>query len=162
MYKRLSILAVFVLLLTAGLTVAAEPGHRGGGHFADRLAERLDLTTDQKAAWQNLREEHRAEVEPLMTRVHEQRDQIREALESGSADATAVGQLMINNHQVHQQIKASREAMEEAFRNLLTTEQQQTLDEIKASRGERGMRGHRGHRGSGHGGPGHGGPGFGL
>ncbi|MDY7094707.1 MAG: Spy/CpxP family protein refolding chaperone [Acidobacteriota bacterium] len=160
MRKRFSLLAVFALLLTAGLTVAAEPGQRGshrGGHFGDRLAERLDLTADQKAAWETLRDEHRAQMEPLMTQIHEQRDQIREALESGSADATAVGQLMINNHRLLEQIKASREALDEAFRGLLTTEQQQTLDEIKASRGERGDRSHRGHRG--HRG---GGPGFGL
>lgn len=156
MRKRFSLLAVFALLLTTALTVTAEPGkrgqHRGGhsdGHFADRLAERLDLTADQKAAWETLRDEHRAEVEPLMTQIHEQRDQIREALDSGSANATTVGQLMIDNHQLHEQIKASREELDEAFRALLTTEQQQTLDEIKASRGERGDRHHRGPRGGG-------------
>jgi Spy/CpxP family protein refolding chaperone len=161
MRQKLSILAILTFMLTTGLSVAAEPGQRGGhrgdhrgDHFVERLAERLDLTADQKAAWQTLREEHRAEVGPLMTQIHEQREQIQEALESGSADAATVGQLMINNHQLHERIKASREAMEEAFRALLTTEQQQTLDEIKASRGERGKRGHHGHRG--------GGPSFGL
>lgn len=156
--------AVFALTLLLSLPLLARPGHgdghRGGmhgRHLAEHLAERLDLSEDQRARWQALREEHRATAAPLFEQMRSQRAEVRELLDTGGADPAAVGRLVIDTHQLHERLQTSREAMEQAFRDLLTAEQREIFDDLQARRDERGQRrGRRGPGGRGFGGPGHG------
>jgi len=126
--------------------------------FADRLAEALDLTSDQRATFDSLREQHRAGVRSQMERMRQSGEELRALLDSEKPDATAVGQKMIALHQIRLQLQAERQSFEAEFAKILTPEQQAALHALQAMRPDGGE----GHGPSG--GPrrgGFGGPGFG-
>jgi len=160
--------------------VAGPGGERWGGHGrgegrafdpeamearmearADRLAELLDLTDEQRAAAEALHASHRAQAEPLRDEMRQLGEELHGLLDAGSSDAEAVGAKVIRMHEVKAEMQASRQQLDEQFSALLTSEQQAAWAALKESRrGPEGRRGfHRGGRG-GRGGPG-GGPGFG-
>lgn len=136
---------------------ARGPGDDGPGGFRlERMARALDLSDEQKAQVETLSQRHRSEVEPLLEQSRQLRQDVQAALESGTPDATAIGQKVIAAHQTMEKVRASRDDFEEHFEALLTAEQRQTLTTLKQARERvRGDRkGHRGPRG------GFGGPGF--
>ena len=91
-------------LLTTGLVAQHGPGGRGhfkmrhgGDHaaMADRMAEHLGLNASQKATLTQLHKETEAKAAPLMEQRHALMKQNPEALEAGNADATEIGNRMI-------------------------------------------------------------------
>ncbi|MCB1054504.1 MAG: Spy/CpxP family protein refolding chaperone [Acidobacteria bacterium] len=158
-----------VLLLATGLVAAAGPGRGscadcpkagpgfgppdGAGiaafaeHRAERLADALDLTEDQQAAWKTLRDDLQATITPLAEQAQEQHTQLRDLLDAGTTDAQVVGELVLSTHAIGQKIQAARDATEASFRALLTSEQLAKYDELQTRRDEHGSR--HGHRGPG-------------
>jgi Spy/CpxP family protein refolding chaperone len=145
------------LLLAAALAIHADgPGfrHRMGPHgdmsrHAEFLAEALDLTAEQKAAAEKIHNEVAAKAEPLMEQRHQQWREIHEMLDSGSTDATALGQRLIAAHAVGEQLKALHEDAMARISALLNAEQLEKFKKIQERHhgrdGEEGFRGHHGH-----------------
>ncbi len=102
---------------------AGGPGGPGGRAGGEALANYLGLTDAQKAAARALREELHATVEPLAESERAIRESIHQALESGSRDAAAIGNLMLQAHDVRGQIKAAHDTFDAAFEALLTADQ---------------------------------------
>jgi len=142
--------AVGLALAVAGagtVAVAGEGGHRGshgrGGPGGFRGFRGLDLTEEQRTQAKAIFEEQRKASEPQRAQMHELRSQMREQLDSGRADATAIGQLAIQTHAIGQQLREARERSHERFVAILTPEQKAKLEQMKSERGNRGF-GHRG------------------
>jgi len=135
MRKLLNILAAGGLLTLTALTVQGQSpapeghfhGHRmGAGHFGPPLhvlEEYLHLSASQTAAAQTLHQTLRDTVRPLFEQTRALHGQIREALDSATPDAAAIGRLMISSHWIHQQIRATHENYEKGFRALLNPDQ---------------------------------------
>lgn len=151
-----------VALVVMGLGLAAQPvrgaegagdagGRRARGPHPERMAELLGLTDEQRASWEQLREEFHAALEPLVEQQRAAADKLHQALASEQPDALSVGKLVIALHQQRKQTEQQHEALQQRLRATLSPEQQAKFDVAQALR----PRGH-GERGFGPGGPGFG------
>ena len=142
----LAVLGAFVLALAvgpaAGIAQPLPPPGEGGPPMgpAGRMAKYLGLTDQQQEDIRKLMDDRRADHQALRDKVKKNREAMQAALESDNPDATAVGQLAIEAHKLHQQEKALRDAQEKAIRDLLTPDQKVKFDAMKALR-EQGMGG---------------------
>ena len=137
--------AVGLALAVAGagtVAIAGESGHRGShgrGGFGFRGFRGLDLTEEQRTQAKAIFEEQRKASEPQRAQMHELRKQMREQLDSGKADATAIGQLAIQTHAIGSQLREARERGHERLLAILTPEQKAKLEQMKSERGKRGF-----------------------
>jgi Spy/CpxP family protein refolding chaperone len=136
-------------LAAASAYAAAAPeaegarGRRHGRHewgMAAHMARALDLTEEQRASFKQVLQETAKAQEPLRQQERELRQQIRQQLEGGSPDATAIGQLTIQAHGLAKQRRESWKGVTERLEGLLTPEQKTKLEEMKSRREERGRR----------------------
>lgn len=119
---------------------------------ADRLADALDLTDDQRAAFTQLREEAMAAAQPKIERMRAGGEELRGLLDGGSQDAAAVGNLVLEMHRLRTELRASRDQVMSGLEALLTDTQKAALRAVQETR-PRGPR-FGGERGGGPGGPG--------
>ena len=143
--------AVVIALGVAPAAATAQAPPRGGrGPWmgqADRMARFLGLTDQQQADIKKLMEAGRGDRQALWEKLKTNRDAMQQALDNANPDPAAVGELAIDAHKLHLQMRALRDAQQKAIRDLLTPDQKVKFDAMKALRPE------------GMGGPG--GPGFG-
>ncbi len=136
--KRVMVFTLSILFVFAGALLAqnrrapgtlrgpAAPGMPRGG--ADPLAEYLDLTADQKAAWEAIRAETHETIEPL----HEQGQALAAQLESTN-DVAGIGSLVLQLRAVSSQIEAAREAGDAKFAATLTADQKMKFEAFEAA-----------------------------
>jgi Spy/CpxP family protein refolding chaperone len=126
-----------------------ERGPHGMG--PERMVELLGLTDEQRASWQQMREEFHAALEPLFEQQRAAAEKLQQALASEQPDALTVGKLVIALHQQRRQTEQQHEALQQRLRATLSPEQQVKFDVAQA------LRPHgRADRGFGPGGPGFG------
>lgn len=147
MRKQWDVVALGVaaaFLLAAGLAGAQPPGKRDrdrGPRGFDRPARYLGLTDQQKGAFRQIREKQRPQIEALHRKMHENHEQLRQALEGPSPEPAAVGELAIEGHRLQGEVRALREDAARQLRALLTPEQQVKFDAMKALRPDDGPMG---------------------
>ena len=127
---------------TVAVAGEGEGGHRGShgrGGFGFRGFRGLDLTEEQRTQAKAIFEEQRKASEPQRAQMHELRTQMREQLDSGKADPTAIGQLAIQAHAIGQQLREARERGHERLLAILTPEQKAKLEQMKSERGQHGF-----------------------
>jgi Spy/CpxP family protein refolding chaperone len=127
-----------------GPSFAERGGHRSGegpGHFQDRRNERLarvlELTDEQIAQWEAAQLAHREATEPLRDQIQANQEALHTLLEDPAADATAVGETMLNGRSLRGEVEAAREALEAQLEALLTPAQLDRYEAIRAAGGER-------------------------
>ena len=137
-----AILALVALPLLAGPRADGERGR--GGHFGRLLPppSYLDLTEEQKAATDKLREETKAKIRPILEGQRQIREDLRAQLEAAKPDATTVGQLTIQLHQNRQAVKDILLATEQSFIALLNADQKAKYENFRELRSERMHRFH--------------------
>jgi Spy/CpxP family protein refolding chaperone len=119
------------------------------------IARDLALSEAQQEKVREIMDEQRKEREALYDKISANRDALHQLLESGSADANAVGELVLQGRKLHEEGRALREAEQKAIRAILTPEQQRKFDQVLAQRRDRGPgRGPEGFQGRPPGGPG--------
>jgi Spy/CpxP family protein refolding chaperone len=82
-------------------------------------------------------------MDALRKEMRKNRSLVEEALESGHADPTAVGELVLAGHALREEERRLRDESKAAFESLLTTEQQLRLQALEAVREGMGPRGPR-------------------
>ena len=121
----------------------------------EEMARDLALSEAQQEKVREIMDEQRKEREALYDRLSANRDALHQLLESGSADANAVGELVLQGRKLHEESRALREAEQKAIRAILTPEQQKKFDQVLEQRRDRGPgRGPEGFEGRPPGGPG--------
>jgi Spy/CpxP family protein refolding chaperone len=131
----------------------------------------LGLSEEQQEKFRALMDEQRPQLEAVHEKLSANRDALHALLESGSADAAAVGELVLEGRKLQDESRAVRESGQKAIRGILTPEQQKKFDAMQERRRERGPQGQGPYGGRGgpgmQGGPGgsgmhggHGGPGM--
>ncbi len=119
----------------AGPDAGKRPG-RDGRHL-QLLADELGLTDEQEANWKALREQNRAEMEPLRNEGRELREKLRAAVEAENPDPQAVGAATLALEQHRKAVEEAHKAFRERLNGLLTPEQKTKLEALKAQRRER-------------------------
>lgn len=139
-------LAASALVLgTLAPVATAEPGFRGGrggrhqGFGMRGAMQKLELTEEQRAQFEEIARQHREAMKPVREQAKALRAQLREALDGG-ADATRVGQLVLEQKALRDRMKADRRKLQESFVALLTPEQKARWEELRKGREERRQR----------------------
>ncbi len=111
-----------------------------GGHglrMLDRMAVLLDLTAEQEAQLQAIREATRAQVDPLMEQLRASRDAWRDAHEPGSFDEQAYRAHVESQSAIHTEIAViTARAFNQAWQ-VLTADQQSQLETWRLKMQER-------------------------
>jgi Spy/CpxP family protein refolding chaperone len=134
------------VLWLGGSVVLAQPfgpGREGppNGPPLGRAARALELTGQQQEAARQIFEQRRPQMEALHKQMRENHELVQEELESGHADPTAVGELVIAGHALREEDRALREESKAALESILTPEQQLRLEALEAVREGMGPRG---------------------
>jgi len=138
----------------AGLAEGPGPGMPPPGRH-EGIARELALSEAQQEKVREIMDEQRKEREALYDKLSANRDALHQLLESGGADANAVGELVLQGRKLHEESRALREAEQKAIRAILTPEQQKKFDQVLEQRRDRGPgRGPEGFQGRPPGGPG--------
>jgi Spy/CpxP family protein refolding chaperone len=125
-----------------------KPGHPGFRHDpeafatrfeqrADRLAEALKLTDEQRQAVARLHEDARTETRARGERMRALHEELRAELAREGADATAVGAKMLELQELRTALRAARAQLHAEIGNLLTAEQRFAWEAMRELRGER-------------------------
>jgi len=139
---RKPILAVLtVAMLAVGLLAIAQPGGPGAGGPgqpgmlppASGLVEYLGMDAAQIESWNAYHEEARATFESFHETMKDLQTQLHELLQSDTADAATVGQLMLDIEAVRDQILAAQQQLETKLKSLLTAEQLAKYDAFRTA-----------------------------
>jgi Spy/CpxP family protein refolding chaperone len=117
-----------------GPGMGADMMGRGISEHFDRLADALNFTADQRASLERLKSELTSTAQPLLDARRNAMTQLRDAVDNGSTDACALGQLVLQAHGNGDALKAAHDRFEAGLIALLTPEQKSQYDAIKALR----------------------------
>lgn len=121
----------------------AHPGWHGPHHrfgpqamgvrafLRGRLAERLNITDEQRDQIRALLKDQRSKDRPLLESLRETRTQLREATRFGQFDENSVRTLAQQQAQAMTDLLVSRERLKSRVYALLTPEQQNQLQELQ-------------------------------
>ena len=121
-----------------GMGFEPGPGMPPQGRPGAGMAQDLGLTEAQQEKLREIMEEQRAQREAVYEKLAANREALHGLLEGGSADANAVGELVLEGRKLHEQSRTLRDAEQKAIRAILTPEQQKKFDQALAQRRERG------------------------
>jgi Spy/CpxP family protein refolding chaperone len=123
-----------------GMGPGKGPDGKPGVARVEAMGRFLGLSEPQQAQVLAILEQQRPQHEALRQALEANRDALRELLDSGGADATAVGEIVLEGHRIQKQGRALRDAQDRALRALLTADQQIRFDALKAVQDEGGPR----------------------
>ena len=92
----------------------------------------LGLSDTQASSLRQIRDDARKDVEPLRRAIQEKAKAIREQSKSGSANATALGQMMIDVQNARKQLGPIRMRAHDQAMAVLTPDQQAKLAQLEA------------------------------
>lgn len=135
--KSVAIATVSAALAT--MAVAAPPQERKSPNF-DALKNYLSLTDGQITSIQEARKAQREKMKASFPELQAKHKAMQEALQSGNADATALGNMLLDAQSARKNAQAERQASHEQLLNTLTPDQKAKLDELKGKRGDAAAR----------------------
>jgi Spy/CpxP family protein refolding chaperone len=111
----------------------AGQGPEGRGPYGrhDRVSRALDLNEAQQEKVREIREEQRPQREALHEKMSANREALHQLLESGTADANAVGELVLEGRKLHEEGRALFEAEQKRVRAILNPDQQKKFDAMQ-------------------------------
>ncbi len=151
-----TIAAAAVVCLGASVA-GAQPGGGGGrgpgGFMVERMARLLNLSDDQKSAFQKALDAQRPQLQALHQQLRDNRSKLHDALQGDNPDPATVGRLVIQGNALMKQAKGLRDQSNQTLRGLLTPDQQAKFDALQSLRqgGFGGMGGPGGFEPFGHG-----------
>ncbi len=107
------------------------PQRMGNG---DPLVTYLGLTADQKTQWQTARQSFDDSIKPLRDHIDAAHQQLEQLMDAKSTDAAALGNLMIDIRNTHDQITAKHDALDTTLESFLTADQKAKFEAFRAAR----------------------------
>ena len=104
------------------------PGmERAGENFEARMAKMLKLTEAQKTQIKALLDTEREQVRPLMEKMHESREKLKQLADATVFDEAAVRALAVAQSQIEVELIVSRSRTLNKVNALLTPDQRELL-----------------------------------
>jgi len=128
--KRTSILIATLITLLAAFGALAQQGPPRPP-MGDPLADYLQLTADQRTAWQTAHQNFNTATQSLREQERSLHEQLDTALQG--TDACAIGSLMLQIRAIGDQMKAAHDALDQQLLSVLTAEQRVKFDAFKAA-----------------------------
>lgn len=104
-------------------------GHRGG-HLLNLILNRLDLTDEQKTGIQSILDEECAKIEPLVTQLKANREEIRSLTQNGSFNEEVVRTVASQQAATMVELIVAKERTKSRVYGVLTEEQRTKAEEI--------------------------------
>ena len=120
--KRL--LTILSIVVAATVVIAQEPNHE-----MSEITEALQLTPSQVSVWQAAHDEFRTSTAPLFEKQRTIGRQLEKDLKS-SVDACTLGNELVAQQAVSDQIRAAHDALKAKLAATLTPEQKTKFDAI--------------------------------
>jgi len=125
-----------IFLFAIGSLAFAQPGPPGPPPpmaKGDPLVSYLGLTAEQKTQWQTARQSFDEGIKPLRDHIDATHQQLEQLMDSKSTDAAAIGNLMIDIRNTHDQIKAKHDALDTTLESFLTADQKVKFEAFRAA-----------------------------
>ena len=129
-------LMVGIFLMGASVLYAGQEEHR-------QIVDFLQLTPAQQTAWQNAHDAFNAATEPLFAQIRQIGHDNEVALKSASPDACAIGNSMIAQQKVFEQVKAQKTALMQKLESVLTPDQKTKFEAYQAAQPQMMMERHK-------------------
>lgn len=100
------------------------PPNGGGPTGPAALGQYLQLTADQKAAWDAARQDFETATQSLRQQAQAAHQKVHDLVTASSPDPTAIGNAILAAKAIDDQIKAAHDAMETKQESVLTPDQQ--------------------------------------
>lgn len=110
------------------------PRRAGRAFLAIRGLRQLDLTAAQRAQIRDIVTRSRDEMSPLLKQVRDKRQEMRAAIQGGTAPNEARSTARASLADVQQQLSEIRAKTRTAIRSVLTPEQQEKLKTLRPNR----------------------------
>ena len=139
MKKALIVFLVMAVVGTGAVFIFAQKGKRGGfggrmgfgGRGFERVAEKLNLTDEQKTQVKSILEESKTRVKPLMESMRENRKQLENLGTDGTFNEEQVNQLAAQNAETMKQLFVEKEKTKAQIFAVLTPEQRAEAAKMK-------------------------------
>jgi Spy/CpxP family protein refolding chaperone len=114
------------------------PGHRGSRGPQEMMTRMLALDDAQQGKLREILDQQRPQREALHEKMSANREALHQLLESGTADANAVGELVLEGRRLREEGKTLHETEQKSIRAILTPDQQKKFDAMEQRMRERG------------------------
>lgn len=101
---------------------------------ADALKAYLGLQDSQIESLRQLHQQHAQAMRSMMAELVAKQQALREQLDRGSTDATALGKALLEIESLRKRLMQAHEAVRNQALNLLTSEQRAKLDSLEQAR----------------------------
>jgi len=129
--KKHLVISVLMICLAGISPLVAQEAHPGMDAARNAVGRFLQLDEEQLAAWDQLWIEHREAMASISEDIADVQEQIEELFAQEEPDPTALGELMIQRHDLGGQMAEAVRAYNDAFAQLLDEDQAQRLDFIR-------------------------------
>lgn len=114
-------------------SLAADTNAPAHGRFFQRIAQRLNLTDDQKAQIKAILRSERDTLKPLVSSLHTARENLRAAIRASDANETTVRAASARVAAVEADLAVERMKIYGKIAPILTDEQRQQISEFEQS-----------------------------
>jgi Spy/CpxP family protein refolding chaperone len=127
--------AVFAVFAQQGPAAKRRP-MRAGAQAAQNgapqaLSDYLKLTADQEAQIKAIQTSHREAVQPFAEQMRAKSTELRNAMKADPVDSAKVTALRAEIGKLREDMKAQRDSFAAKFRNVLSVEQQKSLEALE-------------------------------
>jgi Spy/CpxP family protein refolding chaperone len=114
-------------------TLMAQPPADRGPRTPEALKTALNLTDQQVTQMQEIQRQRFEASRDLRQQVQAKAKELREAVQSGGSNATAIGQLVLDTQALRKQIQEQDVRFRDQLQAVLDAEQKQKLAELQAA-----------------------------
>jgi len=148
--------AAAVILTGAAVADSGHHARRNGAHeglhserMLERMTDQLELTNEQQEQVATLLEVQRDATQPIFAEIRTLGEELETRLDTGGVSAAEIGELVLEIHELRQQVRSGGEEFRAELETLLTPEQIEVLPTEDRIEGRhkirrRGFRGPRG------------------
>lgn len=90
----------------------------------------LNLTAEQRTAWDAATKEFHDANEALFEKQHDAQARLHDALEATAPDACAIGNTMVSLHAVDEQLRTAHQSLDQKLESILTPEQRAKFESL--------------------------------
>ncbi len=112
-------------------SLAADANAPAHGRFFQRIAQRLNLTDDQKAQIKTILRSEKDTLKPLLGQLHSARENLRAAIRASNANETTVRAAAARAAAVEADLAVERMKIYGKIAPILTDEQRQQISDVE-------------------------------